>query len=171
MRFLPAWRRLRASRLLVVISFALIALPLHAASDDTPLSLAAATQIAAVRAPQVQAQLLREQAARHDAARAGRLPDPQLTAGISNLTATGPQAFSASADSMTMRTIGLMQEIPSHPKREAEKAVANAGVQLSAADVLTVRLAVKQATAGAWVRLWARKPSGNSSLSNSVAVV
>jgi outer membrane protein TolC len=155
MRFLPAWRRLRASRLLVVISFALIALPLHAASDDTPLSLAAATQIAAVRAPQVQAQLLREQAARHDAARAGRLPDPQLTAGISNLNATGPQAFSASADSMTMRTIGLMQEIPSHPKREAEKAVANAGVQLSAADVLTVRLAVKQATAGAWVRLWA----------------
>ena len=148
-------RRVRAPRLLVVISFALIALPLHAASDDTPLSLAAATQIAAGRAPQVQAQLLREQAARHDAVRAGRLPDPQLTAGISNLTATGSQAFNAAADSMTMRTIGLMQEIPSHAKREAEKAVAHSGVQLSAADVVTVRLAVKQATASAWVRVWA----------------
>lgn len=149
------WRRMHASRLLVVVSFVLIALPLHAASDGGTLSLATATQIAAGRAPQVQAQLLREQAARHDAVRAGRLPDPQLTAGINNLTATGRQAFSAAADSMTMRTIGLMQEIPSHAKREAEKAVANSGVQLSAADVLTVRLAVKQATAGAWVRLWA----------------
>jgi len=99
--------------------------------------------------------LLREQAARHDAVRAGRLPDPQLTAGISNLTATGSQAFNATADSMTMRTIGLMQEIPSHAKREAEKAVAHSGVQLSAADAVTVRLAVKQATANAWIRLWA----------------
>ena len=155
MRFLPAWRRLHASRLLIVIPFALIALPLHAASDDTPLSLAAATRIAAGRAPQVQAQLLRVQAAQHDAVRAGRLPDPQLTAGISNLTATGRQAFNAAADSMTMRSIGLMQEIPSGAMRAAEKAVANSGVQLSAADVVTVRLAVKQATAGAWVRLWA----------------
>ena len=149
------WRRLHASHLLVVIAFALIALPLHAADDNVPLSLATATQIAAARAPQVQAQLLREQAARHDAVRAGRLPDPQLTAGISNLTATGRQAFNAAADSMTMRTIGLMQEIPSGAKRAAEKAVANSGVQLSAADVVTVRLAVKQATAEAWVRLWA----------------
>src|SRR5574337_207919 len=149
------WRRLHASHLLVVIAFALIALPLHAADDNVPLSLATATQIAAARAPQVQAQLLREQAARHDAIRAGRLPDPRLTAGISNLTATGSQALNAAADSMTMRTIGLMQEIPSRAKREAEKAVAHSGVQLSAANVVTVRLAVKQATAAAWVRLWA----------------
>ncbi len=152
----PSFRlRACALRFPLVIPFALTALPLYAASTSTPLSLAAATQIAAGRAPQVQAQLLRAQAAQHDAVRAGRLPDPQLTAGISNLTATGPKAFSAAADSMTMRTIGLTQEIPSHAKREAEKAMANSGVQLSAADVLTVRLAVKQATAGAWVQLWA----------------
>jgi outer membrane protein TolC len=155
MRFLLHRRRWRAPRLLAVVPFALIALPLYAASDGTPLSLDAATQIAAARAPQVQAQLLRAQAARHDAVRAGRLPDPKLTAGISNLTATGPQAFNAAADFMTMRTIGLMQVIPSGAKREAEKAVANSGVQLSDADIVKVRLAVKQATAAAWVRLWA----------------
>ena len=155
MLFLSHRRCLRAPRLLVAILFGLAALPLYAADDSVPLSLDAATQLAAARAPQVQAQLLREQAARHDAARAGRLPDPQLTAGISNLTATGPQAFNAAADGMTMRTIGLMQEIPSGAKRAAEKAVANSGMQLSAADVVTVRLAVKQATAGAWIRLWA----------------
>ncbi|HEX7325579.1 MAG TPA: TolC family protein, partial [Rhodanobacteraceae bacterium] len=119
------------------------------------MSLVAATHLAAQRAPQVQAQLLRTQAARHDAVRAGRLPDPQLTAGINNLTATGAQAFDAAADSMTMRSIGLMQVIPSPAKRRAEKAAAQASVDLNAADVTSVRLAVKQATASAWVRLWA----------------
>ena len=150
------WRRARVPCFLAASLYGLfLSLPLHAATDEEALSLDAATRIAASRAPQVQAQLLREQAARHDAIRAGRLPDPRLTAGISNLTATGSQALNAAADSMTMRTIGLMQEIPSRAKREAEKAVANSGVQLSAADVVTVRLAVKQATASAWVRLWA----------------
>ncbi len=155
MRFLLHRRRMRAPRLLVAVLFALTALPLYAASDGTPLSLDAATQIAAARAPQVQAQLLQTQAAQHDAVRAGRLPDPQLTAGINNLTATGAEAFNAAADSMTMRSIGLMQVIPSSAKRKAEKTVAQATVQLNAADVTKVRLAVKQATASAWVQLWA----------------
>lgn len=155
MRFLSFRRRMRAPRLLVAALFALIALPLYAANDGVPLSLDAATKIAAARAPQVQAQLLRAQAAQDDAVRAGRLPDPQLTAGINNLTATGPRAFDAAADSMTMRSIGVMQGIPSRAKREAEKAVANSGVRLSDADTIKVRLAVKRATADAWVALWA----------------
>lgn len=149
------WRRVRVPHLLVVVPLALTALPLYAASTGTPLSLTTATQIATQRAPQVQAQLLQTQATQHDAVRAGRLPDPQLTAGINNLTATGPQAFDAAADSMTMRSIGVMQVIPSLAKRRAEKSVAQTAVQLNVADVTTVRLAVKQATAGAWVRLWA----------------
>ncbi|HEX7325680.1 MAG TPA: TolC family protein [Rhodanobacteraceae bacterium] len=132
-----------------------VSLPLYAATSEGSLSLAAATHVAAGRAPQVQAQLLRTEAARHDAVRAGRLPDPQLTAGINNLTATGPQAFDAAADSMTMRSIGLTQVIPSSVKRHAEKAVAQATAQLNAAEVTQVRLAVKQATANAWIRLWA----------------
>jgi outer membrane protein TolC len=150
------WRRVRVPCFLAASFYGLfLPLPLHAATDEGALSLDAATRIAAGLAPQVQAQLLREQAARHDAIRAGRLPGPQLTAGISNLTVTGSQALNAAADSMTMRPIGLMQEIPSRAKREAEKAVADSDVQLSAANVITVRLAVKQAAAGAWVRLWA----------------
>lgn len=155
MRFLLSRRRLPAPRLLIALQAMLIVLPLHAAGSDTPLSLDAATQLAAQRAPQVQAQLLQTQAARHDAVRAGRLPDPQLTAGINNLTVTGAEAFNAAADSMTMRSIGLMQVIPSSAKRHAEKTVAQATVQLNAAEVTQVRLAVKQATADAWVRLWA----------------
>lgn len=155
MNYPSLWRRSHVPHLLAVIALVSVALPLYAASAGNPLSLKEAIRMATGRAPQVQAQMLRTEAARHDAVRAGRLPDPKLTAGINNLTITGPQAFNAMADSMTMRTIGLTQEIPSGAKRDAQKAVAQAGVQLSAAEVTTVRLAVKRATAGAWVRLWA----------------
>jgi outer membrane protein TolC len=154
MHFHPVWRRLPASRLLLTCLSALLALPLHAA-NDVPLTLDAATRLAAERAPQIQAQLLRTRATQHDAVRAGRLPDPQLTAGINNLTVTGAEAFNAEADSMTMRSIGLTQVIPSSARRHAEQTVAQASVRLSAAQVTQVRLAVKQAAAGAWVRLWA----------------
>ncbi|TAN02563.1 MAG: TolC family protein [Rhodanobacteraceae bacterium] len=155
MCFLLGRRRLCVPRLLIALAAALLVLPLYATASDTPLSLDAATQLAAQRAPQIQAQILQAQAARHDAVRAGRLPDPQLTAGINNLTATGAEAFNAAADSMTLRSIGLMQVIPSSAKRHAEKTVAQATVQLNATEVTQVRLAVKQATADAWVRLWA----------------
>lgn len=146
---------LRVSYLLIAFPLTLVALPLYAATGSAPMTLIAATQLAVSRAPQVQAQLLRAQAAQHDEVRAGRLPDPRLAVGINNLTVTGEQAFDAAADSMTMRSIGLTQPIPSFAKRHAEKAVALADVQLAEADVTKLRLAVKRATAMAWVRVWA----------------
>jgi outer membrane protein TolC len=120
-----------------------------------PLSLDAAAQLAAARTPQVQAQLLRAQAAHDDAVRAGRLPDPKLVAGIDNLTATGPQAFDAAADDMTMRTFGVMQEIPARAKRKAMRHVADADARLADSDAVGLRLAAKRAAASAWVMLWA----------------
>ncbi|MHB8446807.1 MAG: TolC family protein [Rudaea sp.] len=125
-------------------------------TDSVPsLSLDATTQLAAAHTPQVQAQLLRAQAAHDDAVRAGRLPDPKLVVGIDNLTATGPQAFDAAADSMTMRTFGVMQEIPARAKRKALRGVADADARVADADVVSLRLAAKRAAAGAWVMLWA----------------
>ena len=127
----------------------------HAADATQPLSLDAAALIAAAQAPQVQAQILRAQAAHDDAVRAGRLPDPQLVAGIDNLTATGPQAFDAAADDMTMRTLGVMQEIPARAKRKAATQVAVANAHVADADAVGLRLAAERAAAGAWVMLWA----------------
>ena len=155
MRFSLFRRRWRASRFLIAFVLAPIALPLHAASAEPALTLDAATRIAAAQAPQAQAQLLRAQAAQDDAVRAGQLPDPKLVAGVDNLTATGPQAFDAAADFMTMRRVGLMQEIPAHPKRQAMRDVAQADVQLADANNVVMRLDAKRAAANAWVMLWA----------------
>jgi len=176
--------RVSASRLLLVLLFVLLpTLAAHAAQDRVPLTLrlpqAAATtpdntspvvaqragagaslsldeaaRIAVAHAPQVQANQYRIEAAQQDAVRAGRLPDPMLMAGISNLTVTGPQAFNAAADDMTMRQLGITQEIPSHTRRAAEKQVAEAGVQLANADEVSLRLATQEAAASAWVALW-----------------
>lgn len=121
----------------------------------TPLSLEEAIRVAASRAPQVQASQYRIEAAQQDAVRAGRLPDPMLVAGISSLPATGPRAFNAAADDMTMRQVGLTQEIPSRARRVAETQVAQAGVQLANADAVSLRLATKEVAASAWVTLWA----------------
>lgn len=153
----PSFRRhLRVSYFLAASLCGLIAsLPLHAASNDGALDLNSATQIAAARAPLVQAQQFRAQAAQDDAVRAGQLPDPELTAGIENLPATGPQAFNLGADSMTMQTIGVMQAFPSRAKREARTGLADAAAQLAGADGVSLRLTAKRAAAEAWVSLWA----------------
>ncbi|TAM93765.1 MAG: transporter [Rhodanobacteraceae bacterium] len=150
------WLRVRMSRFLVAsLCGSLASLPLHAASNDGALDLNSAVRIAAARAPLVQAQQSRAQAAQDDAMRAGQLPDPELTAGIQNLTATGPQAFNLGADPMTMQTIGIMQAFPSRAKRDAQTGLADAEAQLAGADSVAVRLAAKRAAATAWVSLWA----------------
>lgn len=150
------WRHVRVSRFLAASLCGLLApLPLHAAGNDGALDLDSAVRIAAARAPLVQAQQSRARAAKDDAARAGQLPDPELTAGIENLPATGPQAFNLGADAMTMQTIGIMQAIPSRAKREARTGLADAEAQLAGVNGVAMRLAAKRAAATAWVSLWA----------------
>lgn len=153
----PSFRRhVRVSCFLAASLCGLLASsPLHAASNDGALGLNTAAELAAARAPLVQAQQFRAQAAQDDAVRAGQLPDPELTAGIQNLTATGPQAFNPGADPMTMQTIGVMQAFPSRAKREARTGLAGAEAQLAGADSVSLRLAAKRAAAEAWVSLWA----------------
>lgn len=150
------WRHVPVSRLLTALLCGLLASrPLYAASNDGALDLNSAVQVAAARAPLVQAQQSRARAARDDAVRAGQLPDPELTAGIQNLTASGPQTFDLGADPMTMQTIGVMQTFPSRAKREARTGLADAEAQLASADSVDLRLAAKRAAATAWVSLWA----------------
>lgn len=148
-------RHVRVSQFLALSLCGLVAsLPLHAANDHGALDLNRAVELAAARAPLVQAQQLRAQAAQDDAVRAGRLPDPELSVGIENLPASGPQAFNLGADAMTMQTIGVMQAFPSRAKRVAQTGVADAEARLAGADGIAMRLAAKRAAATAWVSLW-----------------
>ncbi|MBC7438037.1 MAG: TolC family protein [Bdellovibrionales bacterium] len=82
------------------------------------LSLDQAILIATDRSRQLVATEASAVASRHMAEAALQLPDPVLKFGVDNFPVTGPDRFSLSRDFMTMRRIGLMQELPTEQKRQ-----------------------------------------------------
>lgn len=118
------------------------------------LTLDDALRQAVERAPMLAARRAQTSAAQQESARAGALPDPQLTVGIDNLAIQGAGAFTAGGDSMTMRTVGLTQALPSASKRRAERAIGAANVDLAAAQETGTALVVRQQVADAWISAW-----------------
>jgi len=116
-----------------------------------PLSFEAALRIASQGSPDIAAQTTSVEAARSASIAAGRLPDPKLSVGIENLPATGAEQWSLTRDFMTMRRVGVMQDVPNSAKREARAAVANAGVARAEAERLVSILTVRRDTALAWL--------------------
>lgn len=134
---------------------AMLATPLVATAAPSELSLPEAVRLATERAPMLEARRAGVSSAREEAARAGALPDPMLTVGIDNLPVTGSDAFDAHTDDMTMKKIGLRQEIPSRAKRSARQTLASRQVDEALAQTESELLAVRRAAAEAWIVLWA----------------
>jgi outer membrane protein TolC len=149
---MPRHKLLHHSR---VANLALLALVLASPGQAQTLSLAEAVRQAGNQAPRLQARDAAIDAAREDAARAGALPDPMLEVGIENLPVTGADAFDPSVDDMTMKRIGLRQDIPSSTKRQARRLFADRRVEEAQADAIAERLRVQRAAAEAWIELWA----------------
>jgi outer membrane protein TolC len=127
---------------------AFLSLPAWAAE---PLSLAEAQALALGRSQQLAANNVSIAASRQMAVAAGQLPDPVLKLGVDNLPVNGPDRLSLSRDFMTMRRIGLMQEIPRAEKRqlrterfEREADRTRAESQLNIANI-------QRETANAWI--------------------
>lgn len=116
-----------------------------------PLSLAEAQRIAVGRSRQLLAQDALILAAGEQAVAAGQLPDPVLKLGIDNLPADGPDRGSLSHDFMTMRRIGIMQELPRAEKRQLRAERFERDAQRSQAGRLQALAAVQQGTALAWL--------------------
>ena len=122
---------------LAVLCAALVSANSHA---QQVLTLGQALRAAQERSRQLAAQDSAASASREMAIAAGQLPDPTLKAGINNLPINGPDRFSLTRDFMTMRSIGVVQEITRSDKlkarsarfgREAEAAEAARAVALS----------------------------------------
>ncbi len=124
------------------------------ADNGTPLTLDAATRRVIEHTPLLDARRARSDSAREEAARAGALPDPQLTVGIDNLAVQGPGAFTAGGDDMTMRTVGVTQVLPSSSKRQAQRAMGLANADLAASSEVATDLSIRQQVAVAWVTAW-----------------
>ncbi|CAN7383015.1 hypothetical protein LJR074_002322 [Acidovorax sp. LjRoot74] len=97
---------------------AALGLPAWAGAPDEPLTLREALALAATRSLQLAANRASTAASRNMAVAAGQLPDPVLKFGVDNLPVNGAERLSLSRDFMTMRRIGVMQELPAAQKRQ-----------------------------------------------------
>lgn len=138
-----------------VLTACVACLATSVASAATPsLDFTTALTVAASNAPGLRARGAEVTAAREETFRAGALPDPQLIVGIDNLPITGANTLDPSADFMTMKKIGLMQEFPAAAKREARHLVAERLLEQAHALSAVERLQVREAVADAWLSTW-----------------
>ena len=130
---------------------AVLALAASVSSAGTGLSLPEAQRLALQRTRQLAVHELSADAARQMAVAAGQLPDPVLKAGIDNLPVSGGERFSLGADFMTMRRIGISQELTSIDKRRrrAELYGEEAAKAQAARNAAAAR--IERDTALAWI--------------------
>ena len=130
------------------VSAVLTACPAGAAAISYDEALVLATR----QAPTLAAAQSKVDAARQAAVAAGELPDPRLALGVDNYPISGPDAFSLTSDSMTMRRFALMQEVPNRDKRDARIAMAQARIVRGEAETRVLALTAKREAALAWTR-------------------
>ncbi|MEB0136700.1 TolC family protein [Actimicrobium sp. CCC2.4] len=128
-------------------STVLAASALHAA----PLTLAAAQQQALDYSRQLDSHQAAADAARSLAVAAGQLPDPMLKIGIDNIPADGPDRGSLGRDFMTMRRVGIQQELTSSDKRNLRRDVQLRTADKADAQQRAAAAELRRATAMAWL--------------------
>lgn len=126
-------------------------LPSWADTPLTPLSLAEALTTAVDRSLQVVAQEAVAASAREQAVAAAQLPDPVLKLGVENLPVNGEDRFSLTNDFMTMRRIGVTQELPRAEKRQLRAERFGRDAQRAHAERQLAIATVQRNTATAWL--------------------
>ena len=121
---------------------------------EASLSFDRALTLAQERAASVVAREASLASARFEQIAAGQLPDPRLTLGIDNLPVSGPDAYTLTRDFMTMRRMGVMQDVPNAAKRLAQGELAQARTDREQAMLHVENLTVKREAAVAWLALY-----------------
>ena len=114
------------------------------------LTLDAALRVAQDRSRQLVAQDWAAAASREMAVAAGQWPDPTLKAGLNNLPINGPDRSSLTRDFMTMRSIGVAQEITRSDKLRARSARFDREAESAAAARAVALAELRRDTAKAW---------------------
>ncbi|CAN5399441.1 TolC family protein [soil metagenome] len=132
------------------LAIAVFSLPSIACIAE-PLSLSDAQRRAVQRSHLLVAQDAGITASREMAVAAGQLPDPVLKFGIDNLPIEGSDGFSLTRESMTMRRIGLMQEVTRADKREFKSERYRREADKADAERNQSLAAIERDTALAWL--------------------
>ena len=125
--------------------------PLAAIASEQPLSIEESVALALANAPQVSAGAADVDGAQAASISAGRLPDPELIAGVDNLPVNTADRFSFTRDFMTMRRVGVMQSFPNRAKRRLQSERGEREVALAQAQLRSTRFETARAAADAWI--------------------
>lgn len=79
------------------------------------------------------------------------MPDPVLKLGIDNLPVSGPDRLSITADFMTMRRAGIMQELTRSDKRQLRAARFEREAEKTLAEKAFASASIERDTALAWL--------------------
>ena len=120
-------------------------------ADEGPLTLAEAQRIATLRSERIEAGDLGVSASKDLAKTAAERPDPVAKIGLENVPVNGSEAFSLQQDFMTMRSIGIMQEITRPSKLRARAAESEQAVRLAEARKAQALVEVRRDSALAWL--------------------
>ena len=149
MRAVP--RHLRAICNLVLLATTVVPL---ARAGEPPLGIAEALAISEQRSSKLAAQSSAVTAASEQIGRSGQLPDPKVRFGVDNLPVSGTDAYSLTSDFMTMKRIGIMQEVPNGEKRRARGERAERERALESVGLEALRAQLRQDTAVSWLELY-----------------
>lgn len=141
------------SRPLVAAAIVAASLLAASAAHALPLSFEQAQLLAEQRSAALTARQASAAGAQQARTAAGQLPDPRLAVGVENFPVSGPERFSWNRESMTMRRVGLMQEVPNAARRAAQRDAAGARAERERALLEVERLAVRREAALAWLSL------------------
>jgi outer membrane protein TolC len=118
---------------------------------EPPLTLADAQRRAIERSRQLAAQDASITASREMAVAAGQFPDPTVKLGVQNLPVDGPDRYSIGRDFMTMRSVGVMQELTRSEKRELRSERFEREAEKTRAEKIAASAAIERDTALAWL--------------------
>jgi outer membrane protein TolC len=122
-----------------------------AVAAEPPLTLAEAQRLATLRSKQLEASDLAITASKDLTIAAAERPDPIAKVGLENLPIDGAERFSVQRDFMTMRSVGIMQEITRPTKLRARAAESEQAVRLAEAQKGQALVEVQRDSALAWL--------------------
>ncbi|SPA34238.1 Outer membrane silver efflux protein [Cupriavidus taiwanensis] len=139
----------------LALALTLLAVIHPAWAESAPaLSLQEALALAAARSADAETSRSAVQSAIEMAVAGRQMPDPVLKVGVNNVPANGPDRFSLGTDSMTMRSISLMQEFTRPAKRQARAERFEAEASSAEAQRMVALANVQRGTATAWLERW-----------------
>lgn len=152
--FVHFYARAACLRVLSTTGAALVFLATANAAAAQPLTLGQAQQQAVIRSRQLGAQDQAATAAHEMAVAAGQRPDPVLNLGIDNLPVSGADRFSLSSDFMTMRRVGVSQELTGADKLHWRSALLEREADKAQAEKVVATAAIERDTALSWLEVF-----------------